>query len=153
MNLKKASICIRIAIVGILVLYLSACHTSKSYTFQIENGEMIKVSLDTSDGYDLIQNNGRFSVEKEDKAILQGYFLSEEGYAERRAMILEAQDVTIKRTEKEPDLYVYQCQGEVGLETDYLVQVMDAKTGIVIGSLNSYEEAEAAFSLMTFEKE
>lgn len=43
------------AFLGSLVLLCtSACHTSKSFTFQIENGEQIRITLDTTDGYDLV---------------------------------------------------------------------------------------------------
>ncbi|MCI9292181.1 MAG: hypothetical protein HFF02_02635 [Erysipelotrichaceae bacterium] len=132
---------------------LSACHTSKSYTFRIENGEMIEVELDTSDGYDLTQENGRFAVEKSDETILQGYFLTEDGLREKETLILSSKDVEIKRKSEHPKLYVYQYDGEAGLETDFLLQVEKAKTGVIIGSLHSFEEAEAAFENMSFLKE
>lgn len=137
----------------LVVFCLSACHTSKSYTFQIENGEMIKVKLDTSDGYDLIQENGRFAVKKSDETILQGYFLTEDGFTQKEALILSSQEVEIKQTNEHPKLYVYQYKGEAGLETDYLLQVENAKTGVIVGSLYSYEEANSAFEKMSFQKE
>ena len=57
------------------VCILAGCTTSAAYTFHIANGDAIKVSLDTSDGHSLKQNEGRFSVNREDQQILEGAFL------------------------------------------------------------------------------
>lgn len=51
-----------------------------------------------------------------------------------------------------PTFYCYQFNGEAGIETDFLFKIEGAETGAIIGSLESREEAEAAFNLLEFEK-
>ena len=60
----------------LLCILLMGCsfHSSKSYTFDIETGDRIKITLKAGNGYDLKQENGRFSITKNDCVILQGIF-------------------------------------------------------------------------------
>lgn len=138
----------------ILLISLTACESSKSFTFQIDNGEKIKITLNTTNGYDLSQKDGVFTVKKEGEDILNGYFLSEDGYQEKLAAVNTSEGVTILEAtpEASPTFYCYQFEGEAGTETDFLFQIEGTKTGVIAGSLNSYEEAETAFQLLEFEK-
>ncbi len=138
----------------VMLLCVSACHTSKSFTFQIENGEQIKITLDTTDSYDLVQEDGTFAVEKDGDYLLQGYFLSEDGYRQKEELILSVDFIDMKRMvpDEDPMMYVYQHEGKAGSEVDYLFRVEGAETGVIVGSLMSFEEAETAFSLLAFEK-
>lgn len=138
----------------ILMLSLTACHSEKSYTFQIENGERIKITLDTSDGWQLSQKDGVFTVQKEDNDILTGYFLTADGFAQNAAAVTASPDAEIitAAPEDSPTFYFYEYQGEAGTEVDYLFKVEGAETGVMMGSLSSREEAEAAFKLLEFSK-
>ena len=42
-----------LTIVGIMLLALTGCTTTKSYTFKVETGDEIEVKLNTNDGYDI----------------------------------------------------------------------------------------------------
>ena len=66
----------------LLVAAMSACstHSSKSYTFKVETGDKIKIEMDTSGDYSFAQEEGRFRVEKGEDEILQGMFMTKEGY-------------------------------------------------------------------------
>ena len=65
-----------------MMLTLGACSasSSKSYTFNVETGDTIKVKLDTSNGLSLSQKDGQFTVKKDEENILQGMFIHETGY-------------------------------------------------------------------------
>ncbi|MFQ7536069.1 MAG: hypothetical protein ACLRL6_01170 [Clostridium sp.] len=49
-----------------MMLTLGACSasSSKSYTFNVETGDTIKVKLDTSNGLSLSQKDGQFTVKR-----------------------------------------------------------------------------------------
>lgn len=151
--MKRRAKILYAALCLLILLCVSACHTSKSFTFQIENGEQIRITLDTTDGYDLVQEDGTFAVEKDDAYVLQGYFLSEDGYQQKEELVLSADFIDMKRMvpDEDPMMYVYQHEGNAGVETNFLFRLKGVETGIIVGSLESFEEADKAFSLMTFE--
>ena len=70
----------------LLILSLVACsgvnfNTSMSYTFNVENGEKIKVTFDTTDNYSFKQSDGNmYFINNENLTILQGYFILSEMY-------------------------------------------------------------------------
>lgn len=150
----KKKIILTLSLCLLLILTLTACKTSISYTFQIDNGDKIKVSLETTDGYKLLQKDGVFTVQKDEKDVLIGYFLTSEGYEEKAAVVNDSDDATILTAtpENSPTFYCYQFEGEAGTETDFLFKIDGSETGAIVGSLNSREEAEAAFQLLTIEK-
>lgn len=137
-----------------LITLLAACHTSKSYSFQIENGDKIKITLDTSDGYQLAQEDGVFTIVKDDQSILTGCFLTSDGYEEKVATVLASDlaDMISATPEDAPTSYFYQFEGEAGTETDFLFSIEGTETGAIVGSLSPRAEAEAAFALLQFEK-
>lgn len=152
MKLKRISFILSLCL--ILMLSLTACTSSKSFTFQIENGEKIKVTLNTTDGYNLLQKDGTITIQKDDTNILAGFFLTSEGYEQYADMVNSSSNVTIIKMTPEdaPTFYLYQLEGEAGTETTFLFKVENAETGVILASLASADEAETAFNLLTFEK-
>lgn len=146
----------RIAILlcaALLVMLLAGCQSSQSLTFKIENGDIIKVTLDTSDGYNLSQEDGVFTVQKDGEDLLNGIFLTAEGYDAKANAVLTSPDATILEASPEdsPTKFLYQFEGDAGTETDLLFKVDGAETGVIIGSLYSLEEIEGVFKQLTFE--
>lgn len=132
---------------------LTACNTSKSYTFQTDSGEKIKVTLDTTDGYDLIQKDGTVTVQKDKEDILMGMLLKPEGYEEYVTAIHSSDGINIIEAEPEdsPLFYLYQFEGEAGMETTFLFNIEGAKTSALFVSLFSMDQAKAAYERLTFE--
>ena len=64
---------------GVALFALIGCTTSKSFTYNVSTGDMIKVELDTSDGYD-IASDLPFTISKDDKTLSQGDFITLDGY-------------------------------------------------------------------------
>lgn len=131
----------------ILCLGLFGCqfHTNKSYSFDIETGDKIKVTCDTTDGYDLRQEEGRFYVDKDEKQISVGIFLTEEGYGYYMDLVNETSDVEIlEENENDAIKYLnYSVEGEVGPEYNYIIWIKDSNTGIMLASLDKEHYAEA----------
>ena len=65
--------------IGILLLTVTGCNTTKSYTYNVETGDSIKVKLNTSDGYD-ITSDLPFTISKDGKTLSQGTFITLDGY-------------------------------------------------------------------------
>ena len=62
------------------VALLSGCtKNTLSYTYNVETGDAVKVTIDRMEGYDMDSNNP-FTVTLNDEDILTCQFLSEEGY-------------------------------------------------------------------------
>lgn len=138
--------------VALLIVVLTACNPTfrKSFTFHIDNGEQIKVTLDTAGGYDLQQENGRISVEKDGETILVGKFLTSAGFDQYVDQVLPAGNVTV--LEEKPDYYLYQLEGEAGMETTFLLKVDGAETGVLLVTLSPLEQARAVYEQLKFEK-
>ncbi|MBE6760534.1 MAG: hypothetical protein E7554_10730 [Ruminococcaceae bacterium] len=125
-------------------LFLTACSTSFSYTFNIENGDRIKVKLDTTNGHKLEQNDGQFTVVEEGKDPMYGAFLTEEMFGDYMDTAL-TKDVL----ESGEDFCIFQQDGELGRETYILFMVDNSDTGIVLATLQDEAGARALYDLLT----
>lgn len=138
----------------ILSVLLTACSTYKTFTFNITNGEQMKVKLTTTKGYDISQKDGSVTVSKDGEDILFGSFLSSQEYEQYVASITSSEGVTILETRPEdaPVYYFFQYDGAGGTETTFLFEIEEAETCAVFVSLAPRNEAEEAFKLLEFEK-
>lgn len=159
MKPKKLSIAATICL--LMAFAFTACSSdstfnasSSSVIFQIENGDSVKVTLDTTEGYSLLQDDGMITVRKDDKDVLNGIFLSSSGFDTYAAAITASSDTVILKATPEslPTFYLYQFDGAAGMETTFLLKIQGCETGVILASLESLEEAQAAFDRLTFEK-
>lgn len=141
-------------VIGLLMLIccLVGCqtHTSKSYTFNVETGDTIQIELETGDGYDLLQEDGSFTVKKDDETILQGIFLTEDMLDQYENAVETDEDVTMKKDYH--DYIYYEYDGQTGQEYNFIVKVKESQTGLLIGSTTGCQEAQEAFQRLSFEK-
>ncbi len=145
----------QIKVLGIMVamiLMLTGCNSSMSLTFNIETGDNIQIKLDTSTGYTLKQVDGMFTVcDEEENDVLQGFFVTEEMYN----LYLEAvnsPDTTIIETAQQNGCSYtqYQFVADTHTENNFICWVDGSNTGVVLASIESMEEAEEAFDLLSF---
>ena len=115
----------------LLALALTACRTQMSLTYQIDNGEQIKVELNSSDGHKLSQEEGLPAVKKDGETVLLCQFLPEE----------------------DPAFYFYCYTGGGADEYLFLLRIPGAETGVLCGGTVSKEAAEDAYRHLTFSKE
>ncbi len=136
----------------ILTIALCACSisTSMSYSFDVQTGDTIKVSLDTSDGMSLTQKDGRFAVIEDEETVLVGIFLHEEGYQSYLAIKGEQGMTVLEDTQKDGNTYyMYEIEGESGTEDNFVMRVQESKTGVLLASLSGREKAKKAFEKLT----
>ncbi len=137
-----------------MVLFLGACTKSFSYTFHVETGDQIKIQLDTSEGYQLSQEEGTFTVSKEDTDILMGVFLTEEMYGQYLAALDVDEVEILAEAEHNGCAYTfYRFTGEDHVEHNYVCWVTGSSTGVLIAGVEEQQAVEAAFERLTFSVE
>ena len=116
-------------------LILSACSDEKSYDFEMGNGEIIKVTMDTGNGYNLLAEGGSIIVQKDGKDILSGLIITNDGFETNAQAIIENQN---------------NIDIEDETEIDFLFQIENSEYAGVFMSFVTYEEARSAFDRITF---
>ena len=139
-------------IAAVLTFLLAGCTSkSASYTFALATGEMMKVELDTMDGYSLKQEEGRFYVENDGKRLLGGAFITEEAFDEYVALQDEPHITVLENGEEDTFSYsMYEYNDGSVIENNYLVWVFDANVGILIGGTSDAEATKTAFEKLNF---
>lgn len=134
---------------------LSACDvtTSFCYTFNIDNGDKVDVTLDTSDGHKISQKDGEFFIKKDDKTLLKGNFMRQSDYEKFCDRALNMEGVTIKEDHSKDEVPSIRFNANSDGDKVFFIQkVKDTNTFIGISSPLSDDEAVKAFSYLTFQK-
>lgn len=131
-----------------VLVTLTGCTTSKSFTYNVSTGDMIKVELDTSDGYD-IASDLPFTISKDDKTLSQGDFITLDGYKQYMEAVDSDEKVKIIDSGSRDDV-TYTFYSYNNSEFNYIIKVNGSNTGIILGNPNSKSEAEECFKRLTF---
>lgn len=137
-----------LAIIGVMLLTLTGCTKSKSYTFTVETGDKIKIQLNTTDGYDL-SSDLPFTISKDGNTLSQGTFITIDGYNQYIEAVNSDSNAKILES-KTKDGISYTFYSYNNSEFNYVIKVNDSNTGILLGNPNSQEEAEKCFEQLTF---
>lgn len=131
---------------------LTACDTaniktSKSYTFEVETGDNIKVSLDTSDDYN-ISSDLPFVISCDDEKLSQGTFIFAEYYQDYIEVVEDDDKAEIIDTgKKNGNEYIFWCFDNK--EWNYAILIADSNTAIILGNTVSQKTAERCFKRLT----
>ena len=147
--MKKLKTFFSLALVSILLV---GCTTSKAYTWKVETGDNIKVSLKTNYGYDISSNNP-FEISKDGKIISYGMFVSNDTCEQYRALVANSTDVKIidQGNKNGVEYIFYEYQNSIK-EYNYILKVNDSNTGILLANSTSETDAEEIFNRLTFSK-
>lgn len=132
-----------------LISMLSACGdtTSKAFTFEVDTGDSIKISLDTSDNYDL-SSELPFSVSCNGEVLTQGTFVLGEAYEQYvGAVDSDEKAELLDSGTKDGNEYVFWCYD--GSEYNYAVLIGNSSTGVILGNAISEESARECFERLT----
>jgi len=136
-----------------MVFMLTGCKasSSKSYTFSVETGDAIKITLDTSDKYD-ITSEVPFVISHDGATLSQGIFLAADDY-KAYADVVNADEnaVVLDSGSKDGNSYIFWSYNDS--EFNYVIMVQDSGTGILIGNNVSEESARECFERLTFSVE
>lgn len=139
----------------VTVLLLTGCTTTKSATYTVETGDSIKITLDTSDGYDMDMDSP-FTITKDKETISSGMFITLDEYEQFLDAVEQDADATIisEKTENGIDYLYYQYNGDGDYtEYNYIIKINDSNTGVLLGNIVSQESAEECFKRLTFTDE
>lgn len=137
-----------LAIVGVMLLTLTGCTKSRSYTFIVETGDKVKVQLNTTDGYDL-SSDLPFTISKDGNTLSQGTFITTDGYNQYIDVVNSDSNARILDSgTKDGISYTFYSYNDS--EFNYVIKIDGSNTGILLGNSNSQEEAKKCFELLTF---
>lgn len=135
--------------VALLVCLFAGCTTksSKTYTFTVDNGDKVKITLNTTDNYD-ITSEVPFSISCDGKTLSQGSFVLAESYQQYVSVVNTDENAKlIDSGTKDGNDYIFWCYN--GSEYNYAILIKGSNTGIVIGNPVSEESAKECFNRLT----
>jgi hypothetical protein len=143
---EKSFICM--LLVGMLfVVGCGNATTTVSYTYTIETGDSIIISLNTNDGYSL-SSDIPFVISKDKEEQSQGTFIEAEYYSIYVDSVENDENAEIiDQGEKDNCSYVMWNYGDS--EYDYVIMINGTNTGILLGNNVSEESAKECFDRLT----
>lgn len=130
---------------------LTGCNTTKSYTFDVETGDKIKIELNTTDGYDL-SSSLPFTVSKDGSVLSQGTFITLDGYDDYVNMVNNDTNSTVLDSGSMNGVtYTFYSYNDA--EFNYIIKIDNSNTALLLGNANSQNEAQTVFELLTFSTE
>ena len=127
----------------------TGCSTSNSmsYTFSVDNGDSVKVELDTTDGYKMTSDIP-FAISKGEDALSQGIFMQGEVYDQYADVISKDESAEILDSgTKDGNDYIFWCYN--GQEYNYAMKIAASNTGMILGNIVSEESARECFDRLT----
>lgn len=133
----------------VLLLTMAGCekYLKKSFTFNVETGDAIKVEINALDDYDL-SSDVPFTISCDGEQLSQGIFVTEEQYQEYAAAVQSDSQAKILETdEKDGNAYIFWNYNDS--EWNYLIWVADSNTGVLLGNPISEDSARECFDRLT----
>jgi len=123
---------------------------SMSYTYSVDTGDKIKLTLDTSDNYKLT-SEVPFSILKDEETLSQGQFITAENYSQYVDVVNSDEKATlIDSGNKDGNEYIFWSYNDS--EYNYAILITDSETGVIIGNPVSEESAKECFERIDISK-
>lgn len=138
------------AFVFMMLIFVGCSSVNKSiaYTYAVETGDKVVVSLNTLDNYSLTSKIP-FAVSKEGNVLSQGIFITSESYSEYMKEIESNEEATlIDSGVKDGNEYIFWSYNKT--EYNYAILIGDSKTGAILGNAISEESAKECFNRLEF---
>lgn len=133
-----------------IVLMVTGCSTTKSYTFKVETGDKIEIKLNTNDNYD-ITSELPFAISKNDEVLSQGTFITIDSYNQYISAINKGNNTKIIESKTKNGLE-YTFYSYNNSEYNYVIKIVGSNTGLLIGNPISEESAKECFDRLTITK-
>lgn len=138
--------CILLGIVGCT----AKADKSMSYTYSVDTGDKVELTLDTSDDYKLTSELP-FTILKGEETLSQGKFITKENYSQLVDTVKsDEKDTLIDSGNKDGNEYIFWSYNDS--EYNYATLIADSETGVIIGNLVSEESAKACFEKLEISK-
>lgn len=143
MKKKLISVCLGLCMIFSFMGCGTNADTYKTYTFSVETGDSIEISLDTSENYD-ITSEIPFVISCNDDVLSQGIFITADNYEEYKKAVSSDVNAVLMETEvKDGNEYIFWSYNNS--EFNYAILIADSNTGIILGNDVSKESAQECF--------
>ena len=123
--------------------------TTRSYTYSVETGDSVKITLDTSDDYE-ITSDLPFVISKDGETLSQGTFITASAYQEYVGTIENQEGVQLLDSGTKDGIeYIFWSDQDA--EYDYAILIEESETGIILGNNVSEDSAKECFERLHFE--
>lgn len=139
------------AILSMMILFVGCgnAKTSKTYTFNVETGDSVKVKLDTSDKYN-ITSEVPFEISQDGDVKSQGTFIFGEAYDQYKDVVDTDENAELLDSgNKDGNEYVFWSYNDS--EYNYAILIEGSSTGLILGNDVSEESAKECFNRLTIE--
>lgn len=137
-----------------ILIVLVGCTKTKGFTYDVETGDKIKISLKTNGGYE-IDSELPFKISKDDKVLSQGVFITTESYNQYKDLLaVESEELRIieRKNSDGLDYIFYEYKGE-NPEYNYVIKISNSNTSILLGNSVSEASAKECFERLKITKE
>ena len=139
------------AILSMMILFVGCgnAKTSKTYTFNVETGDSVKVKLDTSDKYN-ITSEVPFEISQDGDVKSQGTFIFGEAYEQYKDVVDTDENAELLDSgNKDGNEYVFWSYNDS--EYNYAILIKGSSTGLILANDVSEESAKECFNRLTIE--
>ena len=118
--------------------------TSLSYSYSVETGDKVTISINTSDGYS-ISSDVPFTISKDKEELSQGTFITAESYSAYVDSVKADSNAEIIDEGTKGDCS-YVMWNYNNSEYNYVIMLEGTNTGILLGNNVSEESAKECFN-------
>lgn len=133
-----------------ILLGLTSCtYTYMSYIIHLDNGESVKITLETTNGYKLALSDGIVTIKEGHQEISQGGFVTNFDYS----TFLESVEILEVDSEDSPSVYIFQFTDDTGLVYGFVEQIDNSNISLhMLMSTPSLEDTQELVRRLQLEK-
>ncbi len=147
-NAKKALLPLAALIGALLLMVGCTFKTSISYTFSVDTGDQVKVTLDTTDKYSMT-SKVPFTISHHGEACMQGRFIPVKRFAQYELIVKNDDKSTILDSGSRDGIH-YLFWNYNNEEYNFVISVDNSNTGLLLSDTVSEESARECFERLSF---
>ena len=139
-------------VISSIIFLLVGCTTTKYYTYKINNGDKIKITIKTNNGYD-INYNTPFELSKNKEIISYGFFIDSDEFEKYKELGNDNNKFEMIENNSNDDIeYIFYKYNTDSTEYNYVIKIKNSNTGIAIANNISLDSAKDMFEHLNFKK-
>lgn len=136
----------------LIVFLLTGCTTTKSYTYVVNTGDNIKITIKTNNGYN-INSKTPFELSKNNEIISYGYFISIDEYDKYFELGKENKKFELIDISSSENIdYIFYKYNTDVTEYNYVIKIKNSSTGIILANNISIDSAKDMFEHLIIKK-
>lgn len=150
--MKKVITLLMVTILMVICLVGCSTHANVSYTYDVDTGDKVKITMDVKDGYKMTSSLP-IDFSKSDAVISQGTFGRADVYDTYMQLYNTTDDIKLLDQgvdESKGISYLFLEIKGVNTEYDYIIKINDSNTSFMLGNIVSEESAREIFNRLSF---